>query len=238
MGALVELWGRGSEVVSLNGFGSRPVPLPLHGWSAPAGRLPRLVTLGGNLVGAAFAAYLLLPNFRFFLQTRHPIGLVFAIQQAWVGVAFLARRAPRTVSRRPVDWIVAYAAWFTYFLVRPSGHHPTWEGSLGLAVQVTGLALWAWAFAKLARSYGIVAADRGLVTGGPYALVRHPLYASYMVGGVGYLIQSPSRWNLLVDVVAVGLQVVRIKIEERHLDSPEYAAYRTRVRRRLFPGIW
>jgi protein-S-isoprenylcysteine O-methyltransferase Ste14 len=107
-----------------------------------------------------------------------------------------------------------------------------------LSVQFAGLALWAWAFAKLARSYGIVPADRGLITGGPYALVRHPLYAAYMVGGAGYLIQSLSGWNVLVDGVAVGLQVLRIRLEERHLDGDAYTQYRSRVRWRLFPGVW
>ena len=192
----------------------------------------------GNVAGAAFATYLLLPNLRFFFQTHQPIGLVFAVQQAWVGAVFLLRRAPRSVSSRPLDWFVAYVAWFTSFLVRPGGYHPAWAGSVGLSVQFAGLALWAWAFAKLARSYGIVPADRGLITGGPYALVRHPLYAAYMVGGAGYLIQSLSGWNVLVDGVAVGLQVLRIRLEERHLDGHAYAQYRSRVRWRLFPGIW
>jgi hypothetical protein len=98
------------------------------------------------------AAYLLLPNFQFFLQTHRHIGLVFAIQQAWVAVVFLARRTPRTVSRRPLDWVAAYAGWFTSFLVRPGGYHPTWRIAIGFGVQMAGLLLWAWAFAKLARS--------------------------------------------------------------------------------------
>lgn len=78
----------------------------------------------------------------------------------------------------------------------------------------------------LARSYWVVAAHRGLVTCGPYALVRHPLYASYMIGRIGCLVQSPSTWNILVDALAVGLQVVRITIEERHLDTPRDTRYR------------
>lgn len=231
---------RSAEAVSLHRLGLRFLPVRSHGWPAPAARARarKLVTWGGNAAGAAFAGYLLLPNLRFFLQTHHPIGLVFAIQQAWVGVAFLARRTPRTVSGRPLDWVVAYAAWFTYFLVRPGRYHSAWAGTAGLSVQVAGLVLWAWAFAKLARSFGIVAADRGLVTGGPYALVRHPLYVAYMMGGIGYLIQSPSIWNLQVDAVGIGLQLIRIRIEERHLDGPGYASYRDRVRWRLLPGIW
>jgi protein-S-isoprenylcysteine O-methyltransferase Ste14 len=198
----------------------------------------RVRLIAGNAAGAAFAGYLLLPNLRFFLQTGEAIGLVFVIQQVWVGLVFLLRRMPRSVSRRPLDWIAAYAGWFTSFLVRPGGYHLAWGVSVGLGVQLAGLLLWAWAFSKLARSYGIVAADRGLVTRGPYGIVRHPLYSAYMLGGLGYLMQSLSVWNAAVDVIAVGWQVVRIRAEERHLESSEYAAYTARVRWRLCPGIW
>jgi protein-S-isoprenylcysteine O-methyltransferase Ste14 len=197
-----------------------------------------LFIAGGNAAGAAVAVYLLLPNLRFFFQTGRPIGLVFAVQQAWVAVVFLARRPPRSVSRRMIDWVAAFAGSFSFFLVRPGGYHPAWGVTTGLAVQLAGLALWAWAFAKLAGCYGIVAADRGLVTGGPYAIVRHPLYAAYMVGGIGYLIQSLSVWNAVVDLVAVGCQLLRVKAEERHLAGPAYDEYRERVRWRLWPGIW
>jgi protein-S-isoprenylcysteine O-methyltransferase Ste14 len=198
----------------------------------------RLGLIGGNIAGAALAGYLLLPNLRFFLHTGRAIGLVFVIQQVWVAVVFLTRRDPHTVSRRPLDWIAAYAGWFTSFLVRPNGYHLAWGVAIGFWVQVAGLVLWAWAFSKLARSYGIVAADRGLVTRGPYAIVRHPLYSAYILGGVGYLMQSFSLWNVAVDLIAVSWQLVRIRAEERLLEGPNYATYRARVRWRLCPGVW
>jgi protein-S-isoprenylcysteine O-methyltransferase Ste14 len=201
-------------------------------------RLRKIGTVGGNLAGAAFAAYLLWPNLQFFLVTHAPMALVFVIQQAWVGAIFLLRRPPRSVSRHPLDWLVAYGAWLTFFLVRPGGYHQPWANSVGLSMQIAGLVLWAWAFAHLARSYGIVPANRGLVTSGPYALVRHPLYAAYLVGGAGYLIQSLSPWNIVVDCAAVTLQLVRVSREERHLDSHAYTQYRSHVRWRIVPGIW
>lgn len=151
---------------------------------------------------------------------------------------FLVRRAPRTASHRPLDWIAAYAGWFMGFLVRPTGSHPAWGVSVGIWVQLIGLLAWAWAFSKLARSFGVVPANRGLVTGGPYRFVRHPLYTAYLVGGIGYLMQSLSAWNIVIDAVAIGWQVVRIGAEERHLSSPAYDAYRARVPWRLIPGIW
>lgn len=214
--------------------------VPVSAARAPddARRRRRLGLVAGNLVGAGFAVYLLLPSFRFFAASGRLIGLVFVIQQVWVAVLFLTRRPPRTVSRRPLAWIAAYAGWFTSFLVHPGSYHPAWGVDAGFWVQLAGLILWAGALSKLGRSFGIVAADRGLVTRGPYAVVRHPLYTAYMIGGLGYLMQSPSVWNAGVDLIAVLWQLVRINAEERHLESPEYAAYRDRVRWRLFPGLW
>jgi protein-S-isoprenylcysteine O-methyltransferase Ste14 len=207
--------------------------------NSPFAKAPRwVVALPGNLAGVGLAAYLLLPNLRFFAQTGKLIGLVFVVQQVWVAAIFISRRAPRTVSRRPLDWIAAYAGWFTSFLVRPDGYHAAWSVAAGFWVQIAGLALWAWAFSKLARSYGIVAADRGLVTSGPYAIVRHPLYSAYIIGGLGYLMQSTSIRNLVVEGVAVAWQLVRIAAEERHLAGPDYAVYRARARWRLCPGLW
>ncbi len=145
---------------------------------------------------------------------------MFVIQQGWVAAVFLIRRAPTTASRRPLDWIAAYAGWFMSFLVRPDGYHVSGI-PVGFWMQMVGLVLWAWAFSKLARSFGVVPADRGLITGGPYAVVRHPLYSAYLLGGVGYLLQSLSVWNVAVDALGVGWQLVRIRAEERHLASGE-----------------
>lgn len=198
----------------------------------------RLIRVAGNLAGATLAVVLLRPNLWFFVETHRPIGLIFAIQQAAVALVFLTRRAPRTVSRRPLDWVAAYAATFSPFLIRSNGYHPGWGVSVGFWIQLAGLVGWGWAFAKLARCYGLVPADRGLVTGGPYRIVRHPLYTSYLIGGIGFLLQSLSIRNIAVDIVAIAWQIVRIRAEERHLAGPAYAAYQARVQWRLIPGLW
>ena len=91
----------------------------------------------------------------------------------------------------------------------------------------------------LGRSFGFVAADRGLVTPGPYAGVRHPVYASYLLIQSGYLLQSISLRNAVVMVLASGCNAGRALMEERLLArSPAYGAYRRRVRWRLVPGLW
>jgi hypothetical protein len=110
--------------MTVNVFGSPPASaLRSSGRDPnPASRVRRLSWVAGNAAGAALAVYLLLPNLQYFLRTGQAIGLVFVIQQVWVAVVFVARRAPRTVSRRALDWIAAYAGWFTSFLVRPGGY--------------------------------------------------------------------------------------------------------------------
>jgi protein-S-isoprenylcysteine O-methyltransferase Ste14 len=69
--------------------------------------------------------------------------------------------------------------------------------------------------------------------------VRHPLYSSYVVAELGYLIQSPCAWNAGVLLAVWTCQVLRLLSEERLLSGdPDYRAYRERTRWRLLPGLW
>jgi hypothetical protein len=83
-------------------------------------------------------------------------------------------------------------------------------------------------------SFGFVAADRGLKTRGPYALVRHPIYASYLLIQSRYVLQNLSLRNIAVVVLATVCNIGRAIPEERLLArSPAYRAYQQRVRWRL-----
>jgi protein-S-isoprenylcysteine O-methyltransferase Ste14 len=96
-----------------------------------------------------------------------------------------------------------------------------------------------FSFFSLGRSFGLVAADRGVTTRGPYRIIRHPLYASYMVTQLGYLLQSASIWNGAVLAFTWTCQVSRALSEERLLATvPAYGRYRERVRWRLIFGVW
>jgi protein-S-isoprenylcysteine O-methyltransferase Ste14 len=84
-----------------------------------------------------------------------------------------------------------------------------------------------------------VPAHRGLVTSGVYGFLRHPLYASYVLADLGYLLQSPRLWNLAVLSVVGMCQVARIVSEEKLLGTDAaYRAYALQTRRRLIPGVW
>ena len=82
--------------------------------------------------------------------------------------------------------------------------------------------------------------DQKIVTTGPYALVRHPMYAAFVV----VLLSTPpaleSLWGLIPAGLLIPLLMMRIMSEERELarSFPEYAAYQNAVPFRLFPGLW
>lgn len=201
--------------------------------------LDRLGRLLANIAGAAAAVFFAHASLQFYLRTHQFIGGAFFVEQMWFVIAFLIRRPAKVVSRRPGNWLLAYGGTFGGVLFRPVGAHPPWGIDAGLGLQLAGLAICALSFAVLGRSLGLAPADRGLVTWGPYAVVRHPLYAAYVLIQLGYVLQSIALWNILVMVLACSCNIGRILAEERVLGtSTDYAAYRGRVRWRLLPGLW
>ena len=201
--------------------------------------IDRLIRISANLVGAAGAALFAQATLQSYLATHQLIGAAFFVEQMWVVIAYLIRRPARAVSRRMSDWLLAFGGTFGGVLFRPDGLHPQWGLTAGLVVQLFGLAICVTSFLSLGRSFGFVAADRGLVKRGPYAIVRHPIYASYLFLQAGYLLQSISIRNALVMVFASGCNVGRTMAEDRMLaTNEEYDEYRSQVTWRLIPGIW
>jgi len=82
--------------------------------------------------------------------------------------------------------------------------------------------------------------DQKVISTGPYALVRHPMYASAMIMQLGAPIALGSWWGVLVLVVMSPALVWRLLDEERFLRAnlPGYASYRETVRYRLIPHVW
>lgn len=202
-------------------------------------RQARLARISANLIGAASAAYFAQISLHFYLKTHRLIGAAFLAEQMWIVVAYLIRRPARTVTRRTGDWLLAFGGTFGGVLSSPYGSHPQWGVDAGLIVQLIGLAMAVVSFLALGRSFGFAAADRGLVRRGPYAVVRHPIYSSYLLLQSGYLLQTQSVRNAVVMLFVTSCNVGRALAEERVLETNEmYSAYRTRVRWRMIPGVW
>jgi len=85
-----------------------------------------------------------------------------------------------------------------------------------------------------------LAADQKVISTGPYALVRHPMYAGALPMLLGMPIALGSWWGLVPFFVIVPALIWRIFDEERFLTTglAGYAAYKQKVRYRLIPHFW
>jgi protein-S-isoprenylcysteine O-methyltransferase Ste14 len=85
-----------------------------------------------------------------------------------------------------------------------------------------------------------LAPDQRVISTGPYALVRHPMYAGALVMLAGIPIALGSWWGLLVIVAIMPALIWRLIDEEKFLASnlPGYVEYQNRVRYRLIPAVW
>jgi len=85
-----------------------------------------------------------------------------------------------------------------------------------------------------------VAKGQNVISTGPYAIVRHPMYASAMLYLVGTPLALGSYWGLLALVAVAPFLVWRLLDEEQLLarDLAGYREYQQRVRYRLVPFVW
>lgn len=100
-------------------------------------------------------------------------------------------------------------------------------------------ALGAIVLTRLGRCFSLMSEARGLVTGGPYRFVRHPLYLVEELAAIAGFIETMSLAAALLLAVQIACQLRRILNEEKILEAsfPEYAGYRATTAR-LIPGIW
>lgn len=83
-------------------------------------------------------------------------------------------------------------------------------------------------------------AGHRVVTTGPYAIVRHPMYAGYLVWLIAVPIALGSLLALAPAALLAGAIVTRTVLEDRtlHAELPGYPEYAARVRWRLLPGVF
>jgi protein-S-isoprenylcysteine O-methyltransferase Ste14 len=166
-------------------------------------------------------------------------NLILLPLEGVVVVFVLIRRRTNDVSRHPGEWLLAIVATCAPLMVRPETGAQLVAPALGILLMLCGALTQMHAKLAIGRSFGIVPANRGIKLGGPYRIVRHPMYAGYLLTHIGFLALNPSGWNLAAYAICNGLQVVRLLAEERLLGrDPSYQAYVATVRYRLIPGVF
>jgi protein-S-isoprenylcysteine O-methyltransferase Ste14 len=206
-------------------------------WSPEPSSARRLLAFASRCVLVTLFALFAWSNFTHWRATGAPSGLGITALEGWAAVLFLTRRSPHELSLRPIAWIAAPIGSFAMLLARPTdGGLP--HGACE-AVQLIGLLVALASLGTLGRSFGIVAANRGIKTAGPYRFVRHPAYLGYLISYIGYVAENPSVANLALLCVSTAFQLVRIGEEERLLSTDAtYESYRRSVRYRLVPPIY
>lgn len=184
----------------------------------------------------AFFFFKFIPHFR-----AHPNwddALVLAAEAETI-LLLLIRRPAQSFSAAPTAWFLAMVTTVVPPLLlypAPPSLEPAW---IGAALLTAGLLARMVCTLFLGRSFGLVAANRGVKRSGPYRLVRHPIYASYLFVHAGILWFNPSLWNVAAYVACWSLMIPRILVEEEHLrQDPAYVEYAQAVRYRLIPGVF
>jgi protein-S-isoprenylcysteine O-methyltransferase Ste14 len=168
------------------------------------------------------------------------ITLLLLVVAACVTVGLsLFSRVPMKRDWRLFAFICSMGGTYYFLAVRLAPGAQLVPETVGAALQLLGIFWQLFAKASLRRSFGILPANRGVVSRGAYRFVRHPMYLGYFVTDVGFLLVNFGLQNLLVYGCQFALQVGRIVREEQLLSADEgYRTYKGRVRYRVIPGLF
>lgn len=214
-------------------------------WDLPVPDVPARVhrlDIADFLARAVVVALFTLMTIRLwdnFLATGHFTGLLLVASELLVVVLTVVRRPAAVVAR---TWrarlltAMSIAGPPLVFPIQTAGLAPE---TVTVAVSTVGLIVIVGGKLSLGRSFGLMPANRGIVSHGLYRAVRHPIYLGYVVTHVAFLAANPSIWNLAALAAADLALMLRAVEEERTLlADPHYADYAARVRWRLVPGIF
>jgi protein-S-isoprenylcysteine O-methyltransferase Ste14 len=180
-------------------------------------------------------------------------SLAITIDLAVRDPALLARRVKagpvaEPSARQKLLQALASVAFLALFVVSGFDHHAGWS-RVPIGVVAVGDALVALGFLIVFRVFRAntftsavveVAPEQRLVSTGPYAVVRHPMYAGALLLLAGIPLALGSWWGLVGLPAMIAVIVARLVDEERLLarDLAGYSDYRATVRYRLIPRVW
>ena len=188
-----------------------------------------------------------------YLAVFFAAGAVMTLDLMKRDPALLERRMSGgpTAEKRPIQkfimWWTSIA--FIAMLVVPALDYRFRGASLPPAVNVAGDLLVAIGFLFIFFVYRAntftsatieVAADQKVISTGPYAIVRHPMYASASLYILGTPLALGSLWAFVPVGVMIPFLIWRMFDEERFLaqNLPGYVDYQKRVRHRVIPFLW
>jgi protein-S-isoprenylcysteine O-methyltransferase Ste14 len=174
-----------------------------------------------------------------YLRTGHVTGLLLLASESLVVLLTIIRRRTSLVDRSAAGVIATAVSLAGPPLLRAFGDSNLVPDAATAFASAVGLGIVIIGKMALGRSFGIAPANRGVVMRGPYLLVRHPIYAGYLLTHAAFLVAHPTPWNAAVLLVADSALVIRALIEERMLGTDvKYQSYCRRVGWHLVPGVF
>jgi protein-S-isoprenylcysteine O-methyltransferase Ste14 len=156
-------------------------------------------------------------------------------------VLFLIRLPPVKKAKGLFPRVTAIVGTFLMSIITifPRADLGLWVTVVATLLVLLGSVLSTFVLARLGRSFSVMAEARRLVTSGPYALVRHPLYLTEEIAMLGLALQFFSLFTLPIFIIHLLVQIQRMKNEEAVLRQvyPEYPAYQARTAR-LIPKLY
>ncbi len=213
-----------------------PQPFPGAAARLDADRLADILARAGIIVLFSLMAI------RFgsdFLTTGRVTGLLLLVSEALVVVLTVMRRSAAVVDRSMRARLLTALSMLGPPLLQPAAVAALLPQPLTIGLSAAGLAIVIAGKVTLGRSFGLMPANRGIVSAGLYRLVRHPIYLGYLITHVAFLLATPSPWNVAALLAADAALLARAVCEEQTLSRDErYRAYQQTVRWRVCPGVF
>jgi protein-S-isoprenylcysteine O-methyltransferase Ste14 len=113
----------------------------------------------------------------------------------------------------------------------------------GFVLGLLGVVIAGWAQVTIGRQWSAqlqLTEGHRLVTSGPYAYIRHPIYAALIAISLSFALVTANCLFVGIGLLSIAVSIDRIPREERMVREgvPGYADYTAQVRFRLLPGIW
>jgi len=179
--------------------------------------------------------------------------IVFALRVRWAGERLMPdRQAVEREGKGMFAFRVLMGclllAWLVVYAINPpwlealSVPLPDWLRWAGFALGLASLGLWTWTQIALGREWSPqlqLRDEHHLVTTGPYARVRHPLYTAMIGYGISLALVTANWVFIVLAVVMIASSVARLPREEQMMIErfgKEYTAYMQRTGR-FFPKL-
>src|ERR1700730_13686163 len=187
---------------------------------------PRTRHAAGNLLVAASFLVAAAPNARHFF--RGPADAIWTIGAMLMAAMSLVRIAPKAAR---LDLCAFLSTIFPVFLLpcllQAEGASSGLVWWSGVSLELLGVALSQVSRVYMGRSFGILPGNRGIVSKGPFRLVRHPIYLGWFLLTLGYLASYPSWRNAVITLATLPFMMWRIQLEEGLLQADsDYRTYR------------